>query len=140
MRKIYIYKGYIFAAAAFLLYYIVTTRLFGFSSPSMIIVGLPCPACGMTRAARFFITGNFARSFAMHPLFIPTAAFMLWAAVHWLRGKDIKKLQIPLIILLVTFFITYFIRMWLLFPHQEPLVANSDALLHNILNLFINGG
>jgi len=135
LRKLFS-KTNIIAAFIFLLYYVATTQFLGLSAPTMILMGFPCPGCGMTRAARFFITGNFAQSFAMHPLLMPTAAFALWAFVWWLKGKDMEKLKTPFIILLVIFLITYIARMWLFFPHQEPLVANPDSLLHNMINLF----
>ena len=33
------------------------------------VFGVPCPACGMTRAWMSFVRGDFAGAFMFHPLF-----------------------------------------------------------------------
>ena len=38
-----------------------------------IATGLPCPACGMTRASLRLLRGDLAGSLAMHPLALPSA-------------------------------------------------------------------
>lgn len=52
-----------------------------------ITTGLPCPACGMTRASLRLLHGDLPGSIAMHPLAIPSAgalgiAFVLAAALR----------------------------------------------------------
>jgi hypothetical protein len=58
----------------------------------------PCPGCGMTRAVRFFLAGDFGASFHMHPLALPMLA--LWAAVMgttvwttWTSGTPLAALE-----------------------------------------------
>ncbi len=34
------------------------------------ILGIPCPGCGMTRAARFALHGDFGAATRMHPLWL----------------------------------------------------------------------
>lgn len=37
---------------------------------STLFLGIPCPACGITRATKYMILGQFQKSFEMHPLLI----------------------------------------------------------------------
>lgn len=53
-----------FAAAA--VYWAVNAA---FGCPVRALTGIPCPACGLTRASLSFIKGDIAIAFAYHPLF-----------------------------------------------------------------------
>ena len=132
-------KPYFLGAAAFALYYISANRLFGHISPTMILLGLPCPACGLTRAGLLLFSGQFAESFRMHPLFVPALFFILWLAVYkvlWPENLyNNRYLQNISISLLIVFFAVYIIRMAHMFPHEPPMVINRDSILHNIIFL-----
>jgi hypothetical protein len=39
-----------------------------------LVVGLPCPACGLTRAGLLFVHGDLADAARMHPAFFPLLA------------------------------------------------------------------
>jgi Protein of unknown function (DUF2752) len=43
--------------------------------PLFALTGLPCPSCGLTRALRLALQGNFAGATRMHPLW-----FLVWPA------------------------------------------------------------
>lgn len=75
--------------------------------PIRLVAGAPCPACGMTRAARLALHGDFAAATAMHPLvWIVTpviAAFAFaeirgfaktgeWGASRKMRGSSVLML------------------------------------------------
>jgi len=53
------------------------------------IFHVPCPGCGLTRAAFAMLHGDFARAFALHPLSIvlvpAVAAVLATQAVHYVR-------------------------------------------------------
>ncbi|MCL2776388.1 MAG: DUF2752 domain-containing protein [Polyangiaceae bacterium] len=49
------------ALAAFILFV-------GWPCPLRLATGLPCPTCGLTRATRLVLRGDFAAATAMHPL------------------------------------------------------------------------
>ena len=121
--------------ALFCAYFVVTNAIFGYVSPSMIFVGLPCPACGLTRSGLLFFSGNFIESFRVHPLFIPTLAWVVGAVLCKQLWQDklvhIKNLGLLLLVLSI---VVYIIRMVLLFPHSPPMTVNSDSILHNLIN------
>ncbi|MCL1988229.1 MAG: DUF2752 domain-containing protein [Firmicutes bacterium] len=127
-------KNYFVAIVILATYYFVANYFFGYVSPTMIIAGLPCPACGFTRAGLLFFSGNFAASFAMHPLFLPTLLFGAVSVVCLLYNKkSVKYLKIGVIVLLLAAILVYIYRMINFFPFVEPLVVNGNSILHRIL-------
>ena len=53
--------------------------------PTAAVAGLPCPACGMTRASLATLRGDVATAFALHPLVF--VALPVLAFVGVLAGK-----------------------------------------------------
>jgi hypothetical protein len=53
------------------------------------IVGIPCPGCGLTRAALLLAQGRITASLRIHPLGVPSAlaSFFLMAATVWVTAK-----------------------------------------------------
>ena len=132
-------KKYFIFAIAIILYFVLSNYFFGYICPTMIIFGIPCPACGMTRAGFLLLTGNFAESFRMHPFFIPSIIFLVGLVLFKFFWTDkIKYMQNLAIVLLVCFLGLYVFRMVSMFPNYPPMVINSDSVLHNIINLFRN--
>lgn len=65
-----------------------------------LVLDLPCPGCGMTRAAKALLHGDFARAVTLHPLsplVVPLAATLLAShAVRYVRdGAPIATGRIP---------------------------------------------
>ena len=54
--------------AAFLVYDRLVMWIFGAFCPSVIVAGLPCPGCGMTRSVFYFATGQWEKGWQMNPL------------------------------------------------------------------------
>jgi hypothetical protein len=75
----------LFAALACLFAYCVLANLmFGYICPSQIIIGLPCPGCGLTRAAALLAKGRLEESLAMNPMLLPGVACAL---IYALLGR-----------------------------------------------------
>ena len=131
-----IVKKYFLLTIVFILYFVLANYFFNNICPTMILFGVPCPACGMTRAGILFLTGNFAESFRMHPLFIPSILFIIGLMLFKFVWTDkIKYLQNLSIVLLICFLVLYVFRMVFLFPNYPPMVVNNDSILHNIVYL-----
>jgi len=91
-----------------------------------ILIGVPCPGCGMSRAIYSLFRGNIAEAFHFHPLF-PLVPFILLAITDILDNKKTKKIII--IVISVLFFAVYIIRMYLYFPYIQPMVLNKTAVI-----------
>jgi uncharacterized protein DUF2752 len=52
--------------------------------PIAMLTGLPCPGCGLTRAALALVTGDLAGALALHPL---SPALIPFGA--WLAGREL---------------------------------------------------
>lgn len=60
--------------------------------PVRLVLGIPCPACGTTRAVLALAHGEWLASLRYNPLGLPVAAGLLlvplWIGADWLRGSD----------------------------------------------------
>ena len=93
------------------------------------LFGIPCPACGMTRAHIVLFNRDIAGAFMYHPLvFVPA----LICVLAWF-GKLTERICIILAVLLV---LVWIVRMFLLFPSQEPMIFYERGLIPMIINRF----
>ena len=92
-------------------------------------LGMPCPGCGMTRAALSFFKGDIAGVNRWHPMFwglFPLAGYLI-ACIF--SQKLRKKVWIPLLLFGLGMVICWVIRMVLFFPDTPPMDVNPDAWL-----------
>ncbi len=87
--------------------------------PLYAVLGVPCPACGITRAYRLLFCGKAGEAFLMHPLFLLPVLLL----IPHLRRKWV------LWVVAILFFAVYIVRMLLLFPHTAPMNYNFDSVL-----------
>lgn len=92
------------------------------------LIGIPCPTCGMTRAALLALGGNFGAAFRMHPLFwlMP----FLFAAIFFIKNRRLQRDL--LIFFAVLLFAVWVIRMIIFFPDTVPMDFNRNAVLIQI--------
>ena len=117
------------AVLALSVYTILVNAVFHAFCPMLLITGIPCPGCGMSRALLLLLTGHPAESVKMHPLAPLVLVILIY--IGWNRyiiGR--KSKMIPLfagigIVLLVT---CYLIRMYYLFPGNQPLLYMENNL------------
>ena len=104
--------------------------LFAGISPCIIyhITGLPCPACGLTRAFISIGRLEWQQAFAYHPLF-----FMV-PLVPLLAGGRVspKWRNIIAFTVLGLFVLVWVVRMVLLFPDTPPLTYNDNSLFERL--------
>lgn len=114
----------------FLIYYVLVKKIFHAYCPVVIVSGIPCPACGLTRASFFLITGQFIRAYHMHPLIFLYGGFGLYVFVkRYILNQKIKYLKLWIVLLLLSLIITYLIRMYLYFPGHPPISYTRHNLL-----------
>lgn len=110
---------------------------------SRIVTGLPCPACGMTRAALLFLSGHFEESFRLQPFFFALAAGVFFFAVERYilqRRKAGRLLMCYAMVMLAASFGFYVYRMVRYFPHTPPMTYNRDNLLSCVFRIIFGRG
>lgn len=90
-----------------------------FACPIYNFTGIPCPACGITRACKLFLTGQISDAFIMHPLFWLPAIFLI---------KPLQRKEI-IMTAIVGFILVYIVRMAIMFPHTPPLNYNYNSII-----------
>ncbi|MCL2566173.1 MAG: DUF2752 domain-containing protein [Defluviitaleaceae bacterium] len=108
------------------IYLLLAQLIFGYICPSMWLLGLPCPACGLTRAAFSLIRLDFRGAAAYNPMIF--AALPAFYFYH-------KKYLIPFAIIVLALFVVFFVRINASFG-VEPLIINRNALIHILLGGF----
>lgn len=101
--------------------------------PLVLTVGLPCPACGFTRALLLVLQGQFISAFYMHPMIYMALLFLIYFC--WMRY--IKQKRAPfakgiVVALLVVALGIYGYRMITYFPHKAPMVYEPNNLVRMV--------
>ena len=117
-----------------IIYFIITNLIFHNSCLLKLIIGLPCPACGITRAWANFIMFDFDKAFFYHPLFlivIPISIIILYKEDFKITKRlyNSKLFWIILIILIINVYIYRFIT---IYPNA-PFDINQNSLLLSII-------
>ncbi len=99
------------------IYYVTVHLLFGQFCPMMILLHLPCPGCGMTRAMILVLSGQWEAAWNLQPLVFGWMGLaLLFVGYRYLLGKKPKFLTGLLVILLAGTLLLYVYRVWTGFP------------------------
>nr|MBQ4318839.1 DUF2752 domain-containing protein [Clostridia bacterium] len=83
--------------------------------PTSALLGIPCPFCGLTRAALFAVNGDYAASFAANPMLVPVLLGILVVCDFVRRELDgLKRSRfhaVYMILLLISVTAVYIVRM-----------------------------
>ena len=100
-------------------------RLFcvGQFCPMMIVLHLPCPGCGLTRAGFALLRLDLAGAYRIHPFIYPIAGYIaVFGWNRYIKGRRMgKKLKAGLIVLMALVILFYGWRMWMYFPGEPPM-------------------
>lgn len=117
----------------------IFVKCFGAACISQLMVGLPCPACGMTRAALLFLSGHWAESFQMQPFFYAVIAGMcLFLICRYGLKKYQHIVQYYAVIMLAAAIAFYVYRMVRYFPDMPPMTYREENLLYLVLHMWKN--
>ncbi len=127
------YRGVLLAAA-----YLGVMSLLGIPiCPLVLFTGLPCPGCGMTRAALLFLKGHWLQAFEMHPFFYVFLALAISVFIsRYILDRAIPKMRWIVSIALALSILFYVYRMIRYFPDRQPVVYfphNIAAALRTIV-------
>lgn len=99
--------------------------------PVRFILGVPCPACGITRAARLVVKGDFTEATHIHPLVwlvVPVvAAFAIVEVVglartgEWGASRKVKGSKVVMIATAAIMFVVWVARFYGAFGGPAPI-------------------
>ena len=102
---------------------------FGTTCPMKILVGLPCPGCGLTRAFELLLKGEVKKSFRMHPFLIFFLGIFVLELFFKTKGKKYSYIKNGYIIIVIVLAIIFYCwRMTRFFPGEEPMKYYDDNL------------
>lgn len=127
------------ALVILIFYYLITEILFHQFCVLTIVTGFPCPGCGITRALLQVCQGHFITAWNLNPNIYLWIFFGIYACYfRYILGKKIPAGMQIMVTLCIIMTIIYFIRMYLHFPGQPPLVFEEDNLLNRLLPVYSN--
>lgn len=131
--------AYRWAILLFAMYYVTVKKVFRAFCPLVITTGFPCPACGMTRAVLFLLTGQLERSWNAHPMAVLWVLFALYCIImRYFLGRKVKGFRAIAITLLVAMIALYIYRMITIFPNRPPMSYTRNNMLRKLVNMLKN--
>lgn len=117
-----------------LVLYFVMHKLEGAFCPSVIILGLPCPGCGMTRALLYVLQGRFADAFYINPSVYLWIAFLLYIiVVRYIMGKQLKHKVFIVTVIVTVMVIRFGYGMYLYYPERPPFAYTGGNVMEDII-------
>lgn len=122
------------AIVAIACYLWISRVLWGGSCIWVMITGFPCPGCGLTRAARAILHGEFKEAFQIHP-FIYGIILLLFFMFVWryLLQRSQKVFVKWGVVLFAGMLVFYVYRMIYQFPGEPPM----SYYRHNMIRAFL---
>ncbi|MCI8497293.1 MAG: DUF2752 domain-containing protein [Clostridiales bacterium] len=122
-------KKWMTVAAVLILIGAAVLVLLSLRSPCIVreSMGIPCPGCGMTRAALSFLRGDFAEVNRWHPMFwglFPLFGYLI-ACIFFRKLR--KWVWIPILVFGIAMVLCWIIRMALFFPGEPPMDLNPSS-------------
>ena len=108
--------------------------LFGTPCPIRLVTGLPCPGCGITRAAVLFLTGRWQQAWQMNPVIFPIVlAALYYCGNRYLLGREAKEMKGIVAGIAVLLLAVYVLRIGRYFPDREPYGYLRGNLLERMI-------
>lgn len=122
-------KGVALVLILFLVYYLIMNAVFQAFCPLLILTGVPCAGCGLTRGVIFLLKGQALRAFSINPSVFLILLFLLYCGYfRYIKGEKVKGFSVALGVLVAGMLIIYGYRMYLYFPDKAPCVYKYDNL------------
>lgn len=127
-------KGFCLVAVLFLALYVIIHYLFDAFCPMLVVTGIPCAGCGLTRAALYLLKGQVIRAANINPTIFPMIAFLLYCGYfRYVRGTEIKGLKYALMLLAAFAMIIYVKGMYQNFPDQAPYAYHKNNICSRLV-------
>lgn len=122
-------KGILTVAVVFTLLYLIVHAVFHAFCPMLVLTGIPCAGCGLTRAGLYLLRGQVLRAANSNPSIFAVLAFLLYCGYfHYIKGTKIKGFRFVLPVVILFMLVVYAYGMYHYFPERAPYVYQQDNL------------
>lgn|GEM_PF-421410 len=109
--------------------------------PMQLLFGLPCPGCGLTRAAMLLLKGQVKEAYGMHPfLFVGILLLLYWGFFRYILGKKAKGLLLLTALVCIAMLLFYIYRMYLYYPDIQPMNPLTEGwvpgMIHHMKTIY----
>lgn len=115
--------------------------LFGSICPSKIFIGMPCPACGMTRAFVLILLGRWNEAWELQPM---VGAVMFGAGLfiylRYIKACNMKYFKICAVVIIMAAFFLFGYRILNNGLSKEPVVYEKNNIAANIIKIINDKG
>lgn len=123
-------KEFVWAGIVFVVYYLIVHTIYDAFCPLLVVTGIPCAGCGLTRAALYLLQGRLPQAAYINPSIFLIILFLLYCGYfRYIKGSKIKGFHVVLAILIICMLGIYICRMYLYFPERVPYVYHSNNVL-----------
>lgn len=130
-------KQYWIAVVLFILLNICVRKMFHAFCPQLILTGIPCAGCGMTRATFYIMTGRFKRGMVLNP---SAPLWIIWIFCflfnRYILGKKWNNLYRWLGVVAIITFGVYIVRLATQFPGDPPMVYYRNNILARFIPFY----
>ena len=131
-------KKYCLSILLLAICFLALKKLTGSICFSVIMFGIPCPACGLTRASILLLSGHIQDSLEMHPLLILIIiGLLLYPLLKRVTARYKFFINVYIIITISIFICFYIYRMYIYFPHKEPMIYYKENIIARIIRTII---
>lgn len=116
-------------AVVLVLLYLVSHHIFEAFCPMLILTGLPCAGCGLTRAGLFLLKGQVLRAAGINPSIFAVLFFLFYCGYfRYIKGTAMKGFKFVLTATVLFMLVVYVYGMYRYFPGEAPYVYQPDNL------------
>lgn len=119
-------------------YFVLLRKLFITTCPVVLVTGLPCPGCGMTRACLCLLHLDFAGAWQMHPFIYVLFVFVVYFGIRRYIGGilDTENLWKAAAVIGIFMILFYIWRMLRYFPGDPPMSYYYGNVLLKLKNIY----
>ncbi len=111
----------------------LSKQLFGAMCPMVIATGLPCPGCGMTRAAISILSFRPGMAFSFNPSIFIWIVYVLYLIYYrYIKRTKIKRFVPVTMALFIATIGIYIYRMIFVFPGEAPMSYMYSNMLSRL--------
>lgn len=122
-------KTILFLLIIFGVWYVAMHLVFQTCCIQLVIFGIPCAGCGMTRAFLAVLQGQFVNAFYWNPAIYLWLGFVIFMGYQRYIRFRMKNIMQALIVVCVFSLMIYGYRMYTMFPEKTPMCIYSDCLM-----------